>query len=281
MPNWSYNTITFLPKEDNDKCNKAFKKFKEKFMEYYEDTTKEYGGSDFGHNWLGDYLVHFGYITVEELEVMGKRSQYENGYNIRGCVEEAQDSEHDLIVYTRSAWTPSIKMWDYIIKKKYSDKDKPLINIIFTAEEEGDDFYYCNDFDNILYDKSYRILLLLNANKLTFDDPYDFICHHDVVASDNIQYIEVGNVIIDCHKVCDYNEENEICDITCATIDVFDNIFYTETELVNIINNEILYGETIKSLKEFKEKYITNNDKVLYSEIKETEFVDIDDPCIK
>ena len=141
MANTCSTQIRFHGNEEA--LNNFFKRVKYAISEEANKKIENY----YQRYWLGNVTREFGIdFEAEKISVRGDVV----------CVDEDTNT-----IYTETAWTPKLQMWNAIIAKHYSnDSGEPLIYFDWLADEFGCDIYCTNnisEFSGMNYCVDYEI----------------------------------------------------------------------------------------------------------------------------
>ena len=128
---------------NEEALNNFFKRVKYAISEEANKKIENY----YQRYWLGNVTREFGIdFEAEKISVRGDVV----------CVDEDTNT-----IYTETAWTPKLQMWNAIIAKHYSnDSGEPLIYFDWLADEFGCDIYCTNnisEFSGMNYCVDYEI----------------------------------------------------------------------------------------------------------------------------
>ena len=151
MPNWcfSYAEVTA---SDTDTLKKIY--------ETIDDarTTPAIEKSDFGSDWMGNILSHFGIDW--------------NTIGCRGSITDAvfDNKQNAIDLWSETAWdlTPLLNTIDAILQKEQLEA-----KVLWYGEEEGCEYYLTNDPTYKICDGKYH--LIFNFNDIEFSSGYDTI----------------------------------------------------------------------------------------------------------
>ena len=167
MANCCYTQIRFYGNE-----TAVTDLFKRIFHATSEDTHPDKSICD--RSWLGNITEEFGIDFERE------------GISVRGNITDI--SYDSSTIYTDTAWTPKLQMWNAIIAKHYSDDSgEPLIYFDWLAEEFGCDIYCTNnisEFSGMNYCVDYEI-----GNDADMEYGFD---ESDILEIINVHLAEVG-----------------------------------------------------------------------------------------
>jgi hypothetical protein len=124
MPNWCQTRITINHEDEN-----KLKELESNINKWISYNHKENG---FGLNWLGNIVGNSKVGTVDE--------NPETDLRCRGWVDYMQYNDNQLIIDVETAWSPMLKMWVKVLEKYLPDAE-----LIYTAEECGNELYCTND----------------------------------------------------------------------------------------------------------------------------------------
>lgn len=124
MPNWCYTDITI-----NHSNEKALKKFYSKLETWLATDAMQ---SSWPGNWLGNLVLNSGIGTVD--------TGANTDFRCRGYVVDMDIDSCSISIHTETAWSPCLRLFSAIIKKYL-----PKAELVFTAEESGNELYSTND----------------------------------------------------------------------------------------------------------------------------------------
>ena len=99
----------------------------ERWADLSEDPDNKY--------WLGNFMIGAGLVSKEEADEGPGLPRYKGSITYLDLIDDEQ-----LYIDTETAWGPMIKMWQMIVDKMNYD-----LEIIYHAEEPGNELYWTND----------------------------------------------------------------------------------------------------------------------------------------
>ena len=139
MPNWCYTNISIY---HNDQ--KKLKEFFNKIDKWSKKTFVPNGfdKENLGSHWLGNIVGNAKLSKWVEKE--DGHHDFEPDINCRGSINELQLQPGKIELFTETAWSPYLEMWQLLC-----DRYLPDATICYTAEEGGNGIYNTNDPDMI------------------------------------------------------------------------------------------------------------------------------------